>query len=282
MTKKFIDLLKSNLDTKNSHVCVGLDSQYDKIPDFLRATTISQTVFNFNKNIIDQTHDLAVIYKMNVSFYAGYGAEGLEALRLTNQYLKENYPDIQTLADCKRSEMGESVKMVANELFLWLGFDCVMVTPWFGVDTLKDYYADDTKGVLVYIHDSNPSAYEIQNLELKDGRKVYEELARLVASDWNINGNLWAEAGITYLEELKKARQIIGDDMPLLVAGVGAQGGQAKDLQGLFGAGGKRLIVNSSRGIIFNSRADNAADYYADARQNALALRDELNEVEKL
>lgn len=253
------------------------------MPEFARKNrSLSQAIFYFNQQIIEQTADLTVIYKMNLSFYAGYGSEGLEGLRLTNQYLKEKYPETQILADCKRSEMGESVKMVAGELFDWLNFDCVMVTPWFGVDTIRDYMVDETKGVLVYIHDSNPSAFEIQNLELADGRQVYEEVAAKVASTWNLNGNLWAEAGITYLPELRKTRAIIGDEMPLLVAGVGAQGGKVADLQGLFGNNGQRLIVNSSRGIIFSSSATDQDTYFSEIRSNALSLKNELLTVSRL
>ena len=274
---KFITQLKNNLDARNSHLCVGLDSQYSKLPEFVKADrSISEAIFYFNQKVIEATHHLAIIYKMNTSFYAGYGSQGLEGLRLTNQYLKSQHPEIQILADCKRSEMGESVKMVAAELFDWLKFDCVMVTPWFGIDTMKDYFSDETKGVVIYIHDSNPSAPEIQDLELADGRKVYEEVARKVATDWNLNGNLWAEAGATYLEQLRKIRQIIGADIPLLVAGVGAQGGKVEDLQGLFGTNGRRLIVNSSRGIIFASQAKNEQEYFTEVGRAAAALHGDL------
>lgn len=280
---KFIDQLKSRLETANSHLCVGLDSNYDAIPNFLKINrSIEETIFYFNQRVIDTTHDLAVIYKMNVSFYAGFGEAGLRALVKTNQYLHQNHPEILTLADCKRSEMGQSVKMVAQEIFDWLGFNCVMVTPWFGLDTIRDYFQDESHGVLVYIHDSNPSASEIQDLPLADGRAVYEVVADKIAHDWNLNGNLWAEAGITYLPQLKKARAIIGDDMPLLVAGIGAQGGQPQDLQGLFGHHGQRLLANSSRGIIFASSADNETQYFADVRAAAQKLHDELLRVSKL
>ena len=279
MGEKFIDKLKRALDTKGSHICVGLDSRYDRIPDFFKeGRSVSEAIFAFNKGIVDATHDIAVIYKSNLSFYAGFGAEGLEGLRRTNEYIKNTY-DIQCFADCKRSEMGESVKMVAGELFDWLGFDCVMVTPWFGSDTIRDYFVDETKGALVYVHDSNPSAFEIQDLVLADGRKVYEEVCRLVANDWNINGNLIAEAGATYMPELRKSREILGEDMPLLVAGVGTQGGNIDDLVGLFGKNGRRLMMNSSRGIIFASKADNEADYLRETRETALALRDKMLEL---
>ena len=274
---KFIDQLKFNLKNKNSHVCVGLDSQYSKLPDFIKKDrSISDAIFTFNQKVIEQTHDLAIFYKMNLSFYAGYGTEGLEGLRLTNEFLKHNFASIQILADCKRSEMGESVKMVAMELFDWLKFDCVMVTPWFGSDTLTDYFADETKGVLVYIHDSNPSATEIQDLMLVDGRYVYEEVARKAATDWNINGNLITEAAATYPNQLHKIREIIGEDMPLLIAGVGAQGGNIEDLRGLFGVNRQRLIVNSSRGIIFAGSIEDEKQYFQAVRQSAVKLKDDL------
>jgi len=277
---KFIDLLKQSLVSKNSHVCVGLDSQYSKLPAFItKGRSVTEAIFSFNRAVIEQTHDLAVVYKMNVAFYAGFGAEGLEGLRETNEYLKANCPEIPLLADCKRSEMGESVKMVAGEIFDWLGFDCVMATPWFGFDTIRDYLSDESKGVVIYVHDSNPTAAEIQDLVLADGRQVYEEAARLVAQKWNKSGNLFVEAAATYPVALRKIRQIIGEEMPLLVAGVGAQGGQVKALSGLFGRDRQRLIVNSSRGIIFASLADNEQAYFDDVRTAVVRLRDELQTI---
>jgi orotidine-5'-phosphate decarboxylase len=151
--------------------------------------------------------------------------------------------------------------LVRQEIFDWLGFDCIMVTPWFGSDTFRDYLEDESKGVVVYVHDSNPSAAEIQDLVLSDGRKVYELVAEKVAGAWNINGNLFAEAAATYPRALRRTRQIIGEDMPLLVAGIGPQGGKIENLAGLFGTGRRRLLVNSSRGIIFSSSADNESKY---------------------
>ena len=278
---KFIEKLTHRLDTINSHVCIGLDSNYDNIPQFVKNKypDISQAIFYFNQKIIAATHDLAIIYKMNLSFYAGFGPAGLQALSLTNQYLKKNHPEIMILADCKRSEMGHSVKMVAQEIFDWLKFDCIMVTPWFGFDTLRDYFDNNEHGVLVYIHDSNPSAVEIQDLKLADGRAVYEVVAEKIANEWNLNGNLWAEAGITYLPQLKKTRHIIGEQMPLLVAGIGAQGGQANDLVGLFGENKRRLIANSSRGIIFASQSQNEEVYFQEVKQAAQKLQADLLEA---
>jgi orotidine-5'-phosphate decarboxylase len=253
---------ENRLDSMKSCLCVGLDSYYDKLPCFVKkGRSVSEAIFEFNKMIVEATSELAVAYKMNVAFYAGYGEEGLAALRRTNRYLREIDSSVPIIADCKRSEMGETVKLVRREIFDWLGFDCVMVTPWFGADTFRDYLEDESKGVVVYVHDSNPSAGEIQDLVLKDGRKVYEIVAEKIAGEWNINGNLFAEAAATYPDALRKIRRIIGEDMPLLVAGVGPQGGKIEDLAGLFGLNGRRLLVNSSRGVIFSSSADYGVKY---------------------
>lgn len=149
---KFVNKVISSIKENNSHLCVGLDSRFDRVPaEITKNSSISQAVFNFNRKIIEVTHDLVAAYKMNLAFYAGFGSEGLEGLRLTNKFLKENYPLIPIFADCKRSEMGESVAMVKHEIFEWFLFDCVMVTPWFGFDTVRDYLDDEEHGVCVYV-----------------------------------------------------------------------------------------------------------------------------------
>lgn len=275
MVTTFRDKCIASLEKKSSHVCVGLDSRYDRIPDELKKKrSLSEAVFQFNKNIIDVTHDVAAAYKINVSFYAGFGSEGLEGLRKTNEFLRASYPLIPLLADFKRSEMGESVAMVKQEMFDWLGFDCVMVTPWFGFDTVRDYLDDERHGVCVYVHDSNPTAVEFQDLELKDGRQLYEAVTERVAKVWNTNGNVFVEAGATYPDALGRVRQIVGEDMMILTAGVGIQGGTIDALTGVFGKEGKRLLVNSSRGIIFAGVGKK--DYFGAVRTAAVDLRDQL------
>jgi orotidine-5'-phosphate decarboxylase len=273
-----MERLKNRLNRMESHLCVGLDSHYEKLPAFIReGRSVSEAVFEFNKMIAEATSGLAAVYKMNVSFYAGYGEEGLSALMRTNRYLRASDPAVPLIADCKRSEMGETVKLVSQEVFDWLGFDCIMVTPWFGMDTLRGYLDDESKGVIVYIHDSNPSAAEIQDLVLSDGRRVYEVVAEKVAGAWNINGNVFAEAAATYPEALRETRRIIGEDMPLLVAGVGPQGGKIEDPAGLFGADGRRLLVNGSRGSIFSSSAGGEAQYRQEVRFAAQELAGRLH-----
>jgi orotidine-5'-phosphate decarboxylase len=273
---KFFKKIVNAMERKG-HVCVGLDSRYDRIPDIVRSSSVSQSVFEFNKQVVEVTHDLASVYKMNVAFYAGFGAEGLEALRLTNAYIKQKYPDIPLLADCKRSEMGESVNMVKQEIFDWLEFDCVMVTPWFGFDTVKDYLNTEEHGVCVYVHDSNPTAAEFQDLELKDGSRLYEYVTKRVAEKWNTNGNVWVEAGATYPQELRRVREIVGEDMPILTAGVGIQGGSIDVLKGLFGTNKQRLLVNSSRGIIF--AGEGKKNYFEAVRTAAQQLKIALRNI---
>jgi len=237
---------------------------------------IADSIFRFNQLIIEETQHLAVAYKANVAFYAGFGAEGLEGLRLTHKFLQEKYPQIPRIADCKRSEMGESVEMVRRELFDWLGFTAVMVTPWFGFDTLRDYLRYEENGIFVYVHDSNPSAVELQDLELKDGRKLYEAVAQHLLQ-WNTTGNVLVEAGATYPAQLHRIREIVGEEMPILVAGLGPQGGSPSDLRGSFGSQGKRLLANSSRGIIFaGESSDSEKTYRKKVRNAAENFRNEL------
>ena len=276
---KFVLKLTESLDKKNTSLCVGLDSRYDKIPQQFHERSIHQSIFAFNKEIIHVTHDLACAYKMNIAFYAGFGKEGLEGLRLTNNYLRTYYPEIPIFADCKRSEMGESVNMIKQEIFDWLGFDCVMVTPWFGFDTVRNYLDDEKHGVCIYVHDSNPTASEFQDLELKNGTKVYEEVAKRVVKKWNINGNVTVEAGATYPLQLRQIRKIIGEEMPLLVAGIGPQGGTVESLKGLFGKNNNRLLVNSSRGIIFAGIGKK--EYFQEVRNAATHLAEQLRAISK-
>lgn len=274
----FHTILTDSIEKKDSCVCVGLDSRYDVLPACVRVPgSVSETIFAFNKEVIAATHEYAAAYKVNVAFYAGFGAEGLEGLRLTNQFLQEHFPEIPRLADSKRSEMDESVKMIRHEIFEWLGFNVVMVTPWFGFDTIRDYLEDDSKGVCIYVHDSNPSAPEIQELKLENGQFLYEYLCQLVVEKWNVNGNVFVEAGLTYPEALKRTRAIVGEEMVILTSGIGKQGGAATDLIGLLGKNNHRMLVNSSRGIILaGDPKDSREAYFKKVGNAAQKLRDEI------
>jgi len=292
----FITTLRHRLESARAPLCVGLDSRYDRLPEDVReGRSVSEAILAFNKTVVDISYHSAVAFKMNVAFYAGFGPEGLKGLKQTNEYIRRNHPSIPILADCKRSEMGESVEMVRREIFDELQFDCVMVTPWFGYDTIRDYLSKPEHGVAVYVHDSNPSAYEIQDLLVvgrhsPEGRDsiapeafstpmpVYEYVTRKTVGDWNTNGNVIIEAGLTYPNSLKRIREIAGPDVPMLVAGLGAQGGKPEDLVGLFGTNRRRLFVNVSRGIIFptgegrwQDKVAAAVDTYAEVLNKAQA-----------
>lgn len=278
MNNIFIKKLINRIKTIDSLLCVGLDSRYDRLPEFAKANrSVFEAILYFNSAVVRATHDLTSAYKSNLAFYGGFGAEALEALRQTNLYIQANYSEIVTLADCKRSEMGDSVSLVKSEIFDWLAFDCVMVTPWFGSDTIMDYLNDQSKGVCVYVHDSNPSAPEIQAVKLHDGRRLYEYLADLVANKWNSNGNVFIEVGATYPAAFSQIRKIVGDEMLILTAGIGAQGGKVSDIEKFMGKDNQRMLVNSSRGIIFaGANTDTEEVYLKKVRNAALKLRNEL------
>ncbi len=278
---KFIKKLTNRLDTLNSHVCVGLDSRYDRIPEFIKkGKTVSEAIFSFNKELIAATHHVAVAYKTTLTFYNAFGDEGREGLRKTNHYLKANYPEIPLLADYKTSDMGESAKMMKKDIFDGLLFDCIMMTPWFGEDTIKEFLKDDACGVAIYVHDTNPTASEFQDIELKDGRRLYEAVAEKVAKSWNNNGNIFVEAGATYPTQLQRTREIVGEDMVILTVGIGPQGGDIKNLRGLFGKNGKRLLVNGSRSIIF--AGEGKKDYFQGVKDAAEQFRQDLSAIAEL
>lgn len=249
---KFIEKLKNRLETIDSHLCIGLDSQYDIIPSEIRKNrAIRQAIFLFNKKIVEITYKLSVAYKINLVFYEAFGIEGIEGLYLTTRYLKKHFPEIPLFADCKRAEMNNGAVMLKKQIFDWLGFDCIMITPWFGYDAVKEFINNTSYGVSVYVHDSNNSAPEFQDLRLNNGQFLYEVVAQQIVNKWNKNGNVIIEAAATYPKQLKKIREIVGDEMPILTAGIGSQGGKIQNLQGLFGSNNHRLLVSVSRGIIF-------------------------------
>lgn len=272
---KFIDKLKRRLDTLNSSICIGLDTNYNLIPPKIKTNKkVGQAIFDFNKNIIEITYKLVVTYKINLIFYESYGFEGLKGLRLTTNFLKKNFPEIPLLADCKRAEIGEGSLMLKRLIFDWLGFDCIMIIPWFGYDSIKDLIIDTNHGFSIYVHDSNPSASDFQDLKLDNNKYLYEKVAEKIVEKWNQYGNVIVEAGATYPTQLTKVRRIVGESMPILTTGIGIQGGKIKDLKGSFGENNRRLIVASSRKIIF--AGIDKKNYFEEVRKTAEKLRHKL------
>lgn len=269
----FSDVLKTQIKLKNSNICVGLDSDYEFIPLICKANkSLTETVYEFNKKIIQATADLVTVYKPNISFYAGYGLDGLKALQLTNLYIKENFPEIKIIIDCKRSEMLRSAQLAAKEIFEQYFADALIVTPWFGFDTIEPYTTYKNKAVFVLCHDSNPTAGEIQDVELKNGQQLFEHVTNLVNNKWNDSKNVLIEAPLTYPQILKKIYDISPVDQFFLIAGLGSQGGMIEDLS-IFKTL-RNFIVNASRSIIF---ASNNADFDIAARHKVLDYNSQIN-----
>lgn len=266
----FVTDVSKTIVANGSHVCVGLDSDYEKLPEIVRqGKGLAEAIVSFNRAIVDSTHDVAAVYKLNCVFYAAYGIEGLEAMRQTVAYIHEKYPDMKVIADCKRSEMGYTAELAAKEIFEQFGFDAMIVTPWFGEDTISPYREYPGKAVIVLCHDSNPSAGQVQDLVLADGRKVYEQVT-VLAGQWNTTGNVLMEGPLTYPDVLQRIVEIADADTFFLVAGLGAQGGNIDDLA-IF-KGRRNFVVNASRSVIF---ASSDADF-------AQAARKQVEEYNKL
>ncbi|MBI2597137.1 orotidine-5'-phosphate decarboxylase [Candidatus Daviesbacteria bacterium] len=228
----FLTKLKAKW-AEGKFVCVGLD-----IGDF-----------KFDKSIIDQTSDLVCCYKPQSAFYEAEGLEGLEGLEKTIKYIKEKYPEVPIILDAKRGDVASTNKAYVKAIFDTLGVDGVTVSPYLGRESLQPFLDRADKGVIILVRTSNPGAAEFQDLKVGD-KPLYQVVAEHVKS-WNKNNNVGVVVGATYPKQLKKVREIIGD-MPILVPGIGAQGGNLKaTLENGLDSKKQGLIINSSRDIIF-------------------------------
>ena len=253
-------------------VCVGLDSDIAKLPEAVKAEYSSpeEALFVFNRSIIEATADLVSAFKLNAAFYEAEGEAGYRALKRTAGYLKEQYPEIPVIFDAKRADIGNTNEAYARAIFDDLLMDAVTVHPYLGKEALAPFLARKDKGIFVLVRTSNPGAGEFQDLVV-DGLPLYQKVARNVAEGWNGNGNCGVVVGATYPEELKAVREIVGN-MPILVPGIGAQGGDiAKTVSAGKGKSSFGLVINSSRGIIYASQG---ADYADAARKATEALSD--------
>jgi orotidine-5'-phosphate decarboxylase len=251
--------LSQEIENKQSNICVGLDSDFEKLPDVVKKnSSLSAAVFQFNKEIIDATAEITPAYKLNIVCYAGYGIDGLKAMLETNKYIKKNHPNIKIIADSKRSEMKRTAELAAKELFEEFLFDATTLTPWFGFDTVEPFLKYKDKAVFMLCHDSNPTAGDIQDLKLKSGETVYQYLTKLVNNVWNLNGNILVEGPLTYPNILKNLVDLSPQDQFFLAAGLGAQGGNIEDLK-IF-PDKDRFVINASRSVIFASPAEDFAE----------------------
>jgi orotidine-5'-phosphate decarboxylase len=244
--------LFENIVKKRSFLCVGLDSEMDKIPSFLLKE--EDPVFEFNKLIIDSTHEYAVAYKPNVAFYECFGAKGWISLESTVRYIKENYSDIFVIADAKRGDIGNTSKMYAKAFLENLPFDAITVAPYMGEDSVTPFLSYTDKWVVLLALTSNKGADDFQYHD-EDGIKLFERVLS-VSQKWGTINNLMYVVGATRASMLKDIRQLVPDHF-LLVPGVGAQGGSLEEVA-KYGMNTKcGLLVNSSRGIIFADSTEN-------------------------
>jgi len=244
ITKEIIQQIKK----KQSFLCIGLDVDLNKIPQHLLKE--EDPIFAFNKAIIDATHHLCVAYKPNTAFYEAYGLKGWKALEKTINYLNKNHPEIFTIADAKRGDIGNTSSMYAKAFFDDLGFDSVTVVPYMGKDSVEPFLAFKDKHTILLALTSNEGAFDFQT-KIINGKELYKDVLE-TSKTWKNSQNLMYVVGATKAEFLAEIRQIIPDSF-LLVPGVGAQGGNLQDVC-KYGMNKKvGLLINSSRAIIYAS-----------------------------
>ncbi len=291
-------------------VCVGLDSELGKIPEIMQVAGYPEallgldaaaTMLEFNSDIIDATHDLACAYKLNLAFYVAHGGNGLEALAHTVSVIRRQAPDVPVILDAKSMDIGNTNAGYVQMAFKYCNADAITVNPYLGMEAAQPFLDQKDKGVIVLCRTSNKGAGEFQDIpvriaSLESGEKreeflyvedqigrqlwegeipLYQHVAYRIAKYWNTNGNCSLVVGATYPEELTRVRRIVGD-MPILIPGIGAQGG---DVEATVKAGidsrGQGMIINSSRGIIF---ASDGLDFAEAARRETEKLHNLINQ----
>jgi len=253
-----------------SLLCVGLDPDVARLPEHLRRGHGERAVAEFNRRIIDATHDLVCAYKLNLAFYERLGPPGLELLEETLDYIPDG---IIKIADGKRGDIASTTRAYAAALFDRFGFDAATVNPYLGMEALEPFMEYGDRGIFVLCRTSNPGAREFQDLEC-GGKPLYLRVAEAVARASTRSGNLGLVVGATWPDELKEIRRLVGEGLPLLIPGVGEQAGDLEKAV-KYGANsrGELAIINSSRGVIFAAAGE---DFAAAARAAALRLRDEI------
>jgi orotidine-5'-phosphate decarboxylase len=252
--RNFIDImttqkLVAQIRKKKSFLCIGLDVDLEKIPSHLLKE--EDPIFSFNKAIIDATHQLCVAYKPNTAFYEAYGLKGWQSLEKTIRYLNENYPEIFTIADAKRGDIGNTSTMYAKAFFEDLAFDAVTVAPYMGKDSVEPFLAFKNKHTIMLALTSNEGAFDFQTKKINE-KEVYKHVLE-TSKDWKNSENLMYVVGATKAVYFKEIRKIVPNSF-LLVPGVGAQGGNLQDVCRYGLTENIGLLINSSRGIIYASK----------------------------
>lgn len=263
--------LVSQINLKKSFLCIGLDVDLNKIPKHL--LTEEDPIFEFNKAIIDATQHLCVAYKPNTAFYEAYGIKGWQSLEKTINYINKNYPEIFTIADAKRGDIGNTSTMYAKAFFEDLAFDSVTVAPYMGKDSVEPFLNFKNKHTILLALTSNEGAFDFQTKKT-DNTELYKEVLE-TSKKWINSENLMYVVGATKAEYFKEIRKIIPESF-LLVPGIGAQGGNLNEVCKYGLTKNIGLLINSSRGIIY---ASNNKDFASAARQKAKELQLQMESI---
>jgi orotidine-5'-phosphate decarboxylase len=266
----FMEALRRRWDDANSLLCVGLDPEPARFP--ARFAKDDDAVFGFCRDIVDATAEYVCCFKPQVAHFAALGAEA--ALERLIAHIHDAHPGVPVILDAKRGDIGSTAQHYAAEAFERYGADAVTANPYLGLDSLVPFLERADKGVVILCRTSNPGATDFQDLVASDGLPLYQHVAETVAREWNSHGNCMLVVGATWPEQLHEVRAIVGD-LPFLVPGVGAQGGDVEAVvSNAKTADGTGLVVSSSRAILY---ASHGTDYAEAAATAAQALRDEIN-----
>ena len=266
----FIEKLRARWQQANTLVCVGLDPDLAKFPD--RFVEDDDALFDFCRDIVDATAEFACAFKPQITYFAAHNG-GEAALQRLIAHINAEHPEVPVILDAKRGDIGSTAQQYATEAFERFGADAVTLNPYMGKDSAAPFLEFNDRGCVFLCHTSNPGARDFQELDV-GGEPLYQRIARTIANDWNGDGNCALVVGATFPEELKVIRGLVGE-MPLLIPGVGAQGGDVEAVvKNGKTADGNGLMINSSRGILYASRGE---DYAEAAAIAARELRDAIN-----
>ena len=261
-----------NIQRKKSFLCIGLDTDFKKIPKLL--LDCEYPVFEFNKHIIDATEDLAVAYKPNLAFYEKLGTAGQMSLEMTLSYLREQYPDVFIIADAKRGDIGHTSQMYAHAFFKNLDVDAITLSPYMGRDSISPFLDMDGKWAILLALTSNEGSVDFQRLRLKNGKTLFEQVIS-TSSQWGTVNNMMYVVGATNAEALAGIRKLIPEHF-LLVPGVGSQGGSLEVVARWGMTDRCGLLVNASRSIIY---ADVTNRFEQAAREEATRLQQQMENI---
>lgn len=268
--------LDNIVDKNKSLVCIGLDPVMDKLPELIKQK--EHPFFEFNKAIIDSTHDIVCCYKPNSAFYEALGEKGIAQLKMTFDYIKQNYSEIPTILDAKRGDIGSTNEGYVKYAFDYIDADAITLHPYLGKEALEPFLKYTDKGCVVLCKTSNPGAGELQDLSVGN-ELLYQVVAKKVVAEWNTNGNCLMVVGATYPEELANVRSI-AKEMTFLVPGIGTQRGDVeKIVKAGLNSDKKGLIISASRSIIFAGSYESFADK---SGTEAEKLRNEINKYRGL